>query len=104
VSADAEGELRSGLRDTAVMINLLEEPMEVSLLADMLAPSPATSILVGKEGGPLFRTILAMPKDERNPLVAPAMQILCRRILLTGCLAASPGQRPSRLAGRARGL
>jgi len=86
------------------MINLFDESMEATPPAGALAPIPATSFVEAKEGSPLFRMIRVMPRDERNPLVARPMEILCRRILLAGCQTASPAQPVSRLTGRLRGL
>jgi hypothetical protein len=58
--------------------------MEVSLLVGTLERIPAAAFLAAKEGSPLFRTTQAMRMDERNSLIRPGMQILCRRVQLTG--------------------
>jgi hypothetical protein len=55
-----------------------DEAMEVRVLVDTLAPIPTTSFLVGKGGSRLFRTTQAMPRDERNPPIDPAMRFFRR--------------------------
>ena len=83
------GGSRSRLRSTVVMINLIDESMKATLPVQALGPTPATSFLDDNEGGPLFRKVRAMPRNERKSLVVPQMPILSWRILLPSCRYAS---------------